>query len=238
MILSRFVALSVSLILIIHYCSNSWAAMTNVYPSYSGYSSMTVVPQPRSNLSYSLGLAYNRGWDGDGCRGDACPYSTVISYADVPVTSPGAEPAEPDEGASDEQPSPPQDAVSHDAKNGSGLLSLGWWRNRTHFPPDSPGLFYHNKIIVQLDDDDRRCTDPASCSVNFTKAFLAADEQRLLNGSTLHSFSDLVRFGRETHTTFVFADVHRHQSPVLQAVIASADCYMRHRALDGESTPA
>ena len=51
---------------------NSFHVMQNVYRSYSGYSSLTLIP-PAFGGPAALGLAYNRGWDGDGCVGDACP---------------------------------------------------------------------------------------------------------------------------------------------------------------------
>jgi sialidase-1 len=221
----------------------SFHVIQNVYRSYAGYNSLAFVPPSLSTgPGHKLFLAYNRGWDGDGCKGDACPYSTTISFTTVPTT-----PTHGVTGTSDDQLTAPEvqqtsedgrrsyvDDSSNSSSSNRKLLSLGWWRDRQHFPPDSPGLLDgHDKILIG--SSSPACTDGPSCimATNFTESLFgtASPTQPLRNGSTLDSLYALLQFGRERWNTsqkFLIVEEHRSDGPSLwDAVVADAYTYMQ-----------
>jgi hypothetical protein len=196
----------------------SFHVMQNVYRSYAGYNSLALIPKElTSKPGDKLFLAYNRGWDGDGCKGDACPYSTTVSFTTVPVAPSGSGPK--DGSASEERHASAGTSgnaqIDTDGNIRCSLLSLGWWRDRQNFPPDSPGLLDgHDKILVGLPSPV--CQDGPSCiaATNFTKVLFgeSAPTQPLRNGSTLDTLHALVQFGRERWANisqkFVFVEQH------------------------------
>ena len=216
---------------------NSWHDIANIWPSYAGYSSLMVMPRLFSvgGENHSLGIAYNRGWDGDGCVGDACPYSTVLTF-----TSSSTEPSTlesrslPDDEDGVDQLDTVQ-AEEDDGKSGGLLLSFGWWRHRDEFPPDSPGLLDNHDLIVIGITPPSCSTSLKQCSraLNFTELIFGPNPQRLLNGSSLASLHSLVEWGRErfgVDDKFAFVQEHDRHG-LWHVVVNSSACYMQQQSL-------
>ena len=187
--------------------------------------------------NHSLGIAYNRGWDGDGCVGDACPYSTVLTF-----TSSSTEPSTlesrslPDDEDGVDQLDTVQ-AEEDDGKSGGLLLSFGWWRHRDEFPPDSPGLLDNHDLIVIGITPPSCSTSLKQCSwaLNFTELIFGPNPQRLLNGSSLASLHSLVEWGRErfgVDDKFAFVQEHDRQARTV------ARCCQQQRLLHAAAVTA
>eukprot|EP01044_Picomonas_judraskeda_P007624 COSAG03_NODE_829_length_5707_cov_19.504101_3_plen_999_part_00 len=215
---------------------DSWHDLVQVYPSYSGYNSLTVIEE-ESTRGYSLGLAYNRGWDGDGCTGDACPYSTVLSYATIPIVeqpSGFAHESQTSAEEGEEQQEKEEEQEMEMEQEGSGLMSFGWWDR--HFPPDSAGLLdNYDTVLVSIalpNCTSTGCTD----HLNFTELIFGPSPLQLANGSALESLHSLILWGRETYRREKFAFVQQQdQRPggLWQTVIDSGACFMQQQQLQG-----
>ena len=136
----------------------------------AGYSSIAGIPHEDSDGDVgveeaSIAIAYNRGFDGDGCVGDACPYSTIISFAMIPIVPmhQSDAPIVRREGASvgvgrsewagDNAPAAsvpmsPYTPIYQGPPSTPKLLGMGWWCGRTSAPPDSPNLFESVDLVL------------------------------------------------------------------------------------------
>jgi sialidase-1 len=208
---------------------NSWSVLTNVYPLFAGYSSLTAVGSDFGGSGDELAILYNRGETGDGCVGNACPYDTTVSFAMIPLSSNASQDSDDHSYKPDERG---EEAAA--VKSSTPFLALGWWCQRPPALevsyPDAPGIFENVDLVVAT-------VAPASCTTsvqhchpvrNYTELLFGASRgfpQPLLNGSMLHSAIELVQFGRERwHTEkFVFAEVVGSQ---WMAIAKDAYCYM------------
>lgn len=241
-----------------HDGGNSFGVLANVWPGPSGYNSLTVMPAAFGGPP-AVGLLYNRGAAGDGCysgalRIGACPYSTVVSFAVIPISGaadPNLEPGSPetrdsgDSGllavqltnGSTEQATPAVTSPSADTGE-PPLLSLGWWCNSSTFP-DLPGLFANHVHIVTtvtlppcgsgVDciaacNVSRLLFEPRRCASKTTAGTAPLCPQPLANGSVLHSLYDIVRFGRERWSAQKII-VAEKLDTAWSAMIADASCY-------------
>jgi hypothetical protein len=221
---------------------DSWQVQQQIYPGPSGYGSITMMPPEFGEDS--LVVLYNRGADGDGCYGSACPYSTVVSVAVVPLSNdallavPAAETIR--LGTTD-APTAIQSGQQHDGvivADSELLLSLGGWCSRES-RPDTPGIFDNHKMIV-FDLWPAPCVGHADCMTAINASRLIFGAMRcsatnmtvcpvsLKNGSLLSSGYALAQFGRQHFgmNKFVFAE---KLGPAWDTVIADAACYAQQQ---------
>ena len=172
----------------------TWDTFQTIYQGPAGYSSIATVPTAFGGAA--IAIAYNRGWDGDGCAGDACPYSTVVSFAVVDL----------DTAATQTTESSGCHKMVHGARNkvspGENFLFLGWYclRGQNKSYPDAPGMFDEmDRVVVSIDSPP--CEEQACPAANYTELLVAPGTagfpQPLMNGSVLKSALELIRFGQQ-----------------------------------------
>jgi hypothetical protein len=222
---------------------DTWGVHDVVWPSYSGYGSIAGIPDDDA-----VAIAFNRGIDGDGCVGTACPYSTFITFAVIPLNESRAPTASAtpvvvgavagsDDGAHTRQ------AAGLRGESGQ-LLTFGWWRMT---PPDSqhpatappradePGFLDGiDRVVVALVDAE------GAARFNHSQLLAAGGSpgfpQPLSNGSALSSPFELVQFGRaqwpKIRDKFVFSE--NVSTNAWLEVARDASCYRRSNHQDIE----
>ena len=125
---------------------DSWEVLANVWPGPSGYSGLAVMPAAFGPPA--LGILYNRGTAGDGCFGTACPYSTDVTFAVIPLTegsltdsSLEAKDTPPLPALAPVEPKPLREA------DPEPLMSFGWWCS-VNARPDLDGMLDNHQRIV------------------------------------------------------------------------------------------
>jgi sialidase-1 len=180
-----------------HTEGDTWETQSTVWSSYAGYSSIAGISADVWGQD-SIAIAYNRGWDGDSCVGDACPYDTFVSFALIPMDS-----SSPNNSMSatgyDHNTSPAavtaEKTLDDDLSSSAyDILALGHWCLRSVNPPDAPNLFENVDLVVTA------LSPPNSTAgVNYTEIIFGQSEgfpQPLMNGSQLNSAYELIEFGR------------------------------------------